>query len=102
MAELDTAFDLTRSGNSEILDQWLVLAVRHGYTPAFARMEQFLTSVGRRKFLEPLYEEMVKTEPGRRRARSIYAKARPLYHSIARRTLDEIVDWTSDGSGVSR
>lgn len=93
MAALDAAFGLTRTGNSEITDQWLILAIRHGYEPAYGRLGEFLTAQGRRKFLKPLYEELVKTEDGRVRAKAIYRKARPLYHSISRRTLDEIVGW---------
>ena len=93
MKDLDAAFGLTRIGNSEILDDWLVLAVRHDYRPAFKRMEGFLTEQGRRKYLKPIYQELVKTDSGKRRARAIYARARPLYHSISRRTLDEIVGW---------
>ena len=93
MAALDAAFGLTRSGNAEITDQWLILAVRHGYEPAYGRLEEFLTAQGRRKFLKPLYEELMKTEAGKARAKAIYTKARPLYHSISRRTLDEIVGW---------
>ncbi len=93
MARLDAAFGLTRTGNAEILDQWLILAVRHDYAPAYDRMEEFLTGQGRRKFLKPLYQELVKTDAGKERAKTIYAEARPLYHAISRRTLDEIVGW---------
>ncbi|HKY31975.1 MAG TPA: M1 family metallopeptidase [Candidatus Polarisedimenticolia bacterium] len=93
MKELDDAFGFTRTGNAEILDQWLILAVRHGYKPADARLEEFLTSQGRRKYLKPLYEELVKSEEGRKRALAIYARGRPLYHSISRATIDKIVGW---------
>src|SRR5690348_10739442 len=55
MARLDREFHLTGAGNSEILHQWLLMAVRAGYEPAFPWMEQFLATVGRRKFLKPLY-----------------------------------------------
>jgi leukotriene-A4 hydrolase len=91
MLELDKAFSLTRSGNSEILQQWLLIAVRNQYEPASARLEEFLTSVGRRKYLKPLYTELVKTPAGRVRAREIYRKARPGYHPIAVTTIDGIV-----------
>jgi hypothetical protein len=96
MSGLDAAFGFTKAGNSEILDQWLVAAVRNDYEPAYARMEGFLTQQGRRKYLTPVYEELVKTDAGRERARAIYAKGRPLYHAISRRTLDEIVGWTAN------
>jgi aminopeptidase N len=51
MAALDAAFGLTRTGNAEIADQWLILAVRHGYDPAYGRLAEFLTTQGRHKYL---------------------------------------------------
>jgi hypothetical protein len=91
LAALDEAFEFTRSGNSEILCVWLELAIRAGYAPANARLETFLMNVGRRKFLEPLYRALVETEAGRERAKEIYARARPRYHSVSSGTLDGIV-----------
>src|SRR5687767_6164595 len=93
LAELDAAFRLTDAGNSEITNQWLLLAIASGYEPAHARLERFLTSMGRRKFLKPLYEELVKTPEGKARALAIYRKARPTYHPIAVTTVDKIVGW---------
>ncbi|MCA9779376.1 MAG: M1 family metallopeptidase, partial [Candidatus Eremiobacteraeota bacterium] len=93
MTRLDEAFGFSKSGNSEILAQWLVTAVHVGYEPAYPALEKFLTTVGRRKFLTPLYKELVKTPEGLERARKIYAKARPNYHSVSVGTIDEIVMW---------
>ena len=47
--------------------------------------------MGRRKFLKPIYTELMKTPEGQERARRIYAKARPGYHPIAQTTIDGIV-----------
>jgi len=47
--------------------------------------------VGRRKFLKPIYSELMKTPEGQERARQIYEKARAGYHPIAQHTLDGIV-----------
>lgn len=91
MTRLEREFHLTEAGNSEILHQWLVMAVRAGYTPAFPRMEQFLRAVGRRKFLKPLYAELMKTEEGKAHARRIYSGARAGYHPIAQTTMDALV-----------
>jgi leukotriene A-4 hydrolase/aminopeptidase len=93
MKELDDTFRLTRSGNSEITFEWLMMAVRNGYEPAYPRLEQFLTSMGRRKFLKPLYEELARTPAGKERAAAIYRKARPGYHPIAVATVDTILGW---------
>ena len=91
LAELDEAFSLTETGNSEIIHEWLLMAVRNEYEPTYPRLEDFLTSVGRRKFLKPLYTELAKTEDGKRRALAIYKKARALYHPIAVATIDEVL-----------
>jgi hypothetical protein len=91
LARLDREFRLTESGNSEILARWLQMAVAGSYAPAYPRLEEFLCSVGRRKFLKPLYSELMKTPEGAERARRIYAKARPGYHPIAQTTLDALV-----------
>ena len=50
-----------------------------------------LCSVGRRKFLKPIYTELMKTQDGASRARAIYEKARPGYHPIAQATIDTLV-----------
>jgi len=97
MAELDAAFNLTRSGNSEIAFQWLLMSIRNNYTAAYPRLEEFLTTVGRRKFVRPLFDELVKTPQGRERALMIYRKARPGYHPITSATVDQIVKWNEQG-----
>ena len=93
LSELDRAFALTRAGNSEVAHQWLLIAIRNGYEPAYERLEQYLLEIGRRKLIKPLYEELVKTPAGKERAMAIYRKARPGYHPIAITTLDPIVGW---------
>jgi hypothetical protein len=91
MAELDGAFRLTGSRNNEVAFQWLLMSLRSGYGPAASRLDDFLVSIGRRKYIKPLYEELVKTPGGSERARAIYARARPGYHPIAVDTIDRIV-----------
>jgi leukotriene-A4 hydrolase len=90
LAELDAAFSLTGSGNAEILAQWLELSVLRGYAPAEERLEQFLRTVGRRKFLEPLYTALL-TAGRRDDAVRIYAEARAGYHPITQHTLDRLL-----------
>jgi leukotriene A-4 hydrolase/aminopeptidase len=93
MADLDAASHLTDSGNSEILMEWLMHAIKSDYTPAYPALEDFLTRQGRRKFLQPLYTEMAKSEAGKARAMEIYTKARPTYHPISTNTIDGILEW---------
>lgn len=91
VADLDKGFGFSRTGNSEVLFSWLRIAIRHHYTPAMPALEHFLTSQGRRKFLKPLYEDLMATDWGQAEARRIYKRARPLYHAVATATLDGIV-----------
>ena len=102
MGALDAAFHLTGSGNSEILFTWLRLAIPRHYEPAVPALEQFLTSQGRRKFLTPLYKDLLASRWGKEEAKRIYLKARPLYHSVATATLDPIVGPGAGGSGSSQ
>jgi leukotriene-A4 hydrolase len=90
LAELDAAFSLTASGNAEILAQWLEVSVLRGYAPAEPRLEEFLLTVGRRKFLEPLYGALLSA--GRRDdALRIYGEARAGYHPITQHSLDRLL-----------
>jgi len=91
MTELDETFHLTQSRNAELLQQWLLMAVRCQYTPAYPRLEDFLSSVGRRIFIKPLYEELLKTENGKKLAEAIYSRVRSQYHPISQTAIDKIV-----------
>ncbi|MEO8018208.1 MAG: M1 family metallopeptidase [Pseudomonadota bacterium] len=91
LAELDSAFALTATGNSEIAFAWLRIAIRNDYEPAYPRLESYLTDIGRRRLIKPLYEDLMKTPAGALRARAIYARARPNYHPIATTSLDPII-----------
>ena len=76
-------------GKSEIAAQWLLMAVRSGYPGADARLQEFLATIGRRKFIAPLDTELARTTEGLARAKSIYRKARPGYHPMAVETIDK-------------
>ena len=94
MQRIDSAFHLTASGNDEILAQWLLMAVRNHYEPASNKLTLFLQTVGRRKYIKPIYEEMARTPEGRSRALHIYQTARPAYHPIAQSSIDAVLKLT--------
>jgi len=91
MAQLDQRYHFTRTGNDEILAQWLEMSVARHYTAANPELERFLMTVGRQKYLKPLYEALAKTPEGKQFARKVYARARPGYHPIAQTTVDRIL-----------
>ena len=93
MAALDDAFGITGVGNAEIAHQWLLAAIRCGYRRADGRLDQYLTGIGRRKLIVPLYEALAATPGGHDRALAIYRRARPGYHPITVDTIDAILRW---------
>ena len=93
LTELDKAFKFTNSGNSEILAAWFEHTIRKGYAPADAAVEKFLISVGRRKFLVPIYRALVEADPSKEKALAIYKKARANYHTVSVQTLDEMLGY---------
>ncbi|HRE74586.1 MAG TPA: M1 family metallopeptidase [Flavobacteriales bacterium] len=93
LKDLDNSFGFTNSGNAEIACLWFQIAINSGYTEANPKIEAFLTSVGRRKFLTPLYKAMIQIPEGKKLANKIYEKARPGYHFVATSTIDRIVGY---------
>ncbi|MEH6790943.1 M1 family metallopeptidase [Parasphingorhabdus sp.] len=92
LARLDQSFGLSASGNNEILFAWLKLALQNRYQPAVPSAEKFLATVGRRKFVSPLFETLMEQgEWGKPIARRIYARTRSGYHSVTTRTVDKLV-----------
>jgi hypothetical protein len=87
---LDARFALATSGNAEIRAQWLEVCVREGQRTTDAALEEFLRTVGRRKFLMPLYGALIAADRGDD-ARRIYATARAGYHPITQASLDELL-----------
>lgn len=92
LAQLDEAYGFSQSGNSEISAAWFQPTIAAGYEAVYPKVESFLISVGRRKFLTPTYKALLnagKTDL----AKDIYAKARPNYHAVSRATMDELLNW---------
>ena len=90
-AALDKDLRLTPQGNAEILCEWLVIAARSGYEPAFPRLREFLGAVGRMKYLRPLYQALASTPNTKQFALEVFAAAAPRYHGIARRMVQGLL-----------
>jgi hypothetical protein len=92
MKDLDKTFGFTTSGNNEIKDAWFKLAINQGYgKEILPSIRTFLVNVGRRKYLTPLYGAMI--EKGMTaEAKSIFAEAKPNYHSVSYNTIQGMLD----------
>lgn len=92
LAELDAAFDLTHSGNSEIAFRWHLAAIRAGYAPAREALRAYLVAIGRRKLVVPLYEALAKQSADRAWAQQVFAEAAPGYHPMTRASVAAKLD----------
>ncbi|WP_294074725.1 M1 family metallopeptidase [Sphingomonas sp.] len=88
---LQSSFRLNESRNSEVRFAWLDLAVANRYDPVVPSLQQFLTSQGRGKFVEPLFKRLAADAAwGAPIARRTYPLARRRYHPVVTRALDPI------------
>ena len=92
MSEMDKAYKLSETGNSEIACDWFKHAIEQNYKSAYPYMEEFLIRVGRRKFLSPLYERLAQTEDNKKWALEVYKKARPGYHAVSYNSIDDVLE----------
>jgi leukotriene-A4 hydrolase len=91
MQGLDKAFGFADSGNSEIAAAWFEKAIKNGYYEnILPQIDNFLVTVGRRKFLTPLYSALIDAND-MATAKAIYTKARPNYHAVSVQTMDELI-----------
>lgn len=90
LEDLDQAFRLTSAPNNEIAFSWLRIAIRNGYEPAFGRLEDFLKTIGRTKFIGVLYEDMMDAGMNDM-ARRIFEEAGPTYHPLAAKSIDTAI-----------
>ncbi|MCB1043034.1 MAG: M1 family metallopeptidase [Acidobacteria bacterium] len=90
LADLDRSFGLTHTGNAEIACTWFTLCIANNYTPSYDAVQTFLGTIGRRKFLMPLYEALLANPNTKELADAIYRKSRSNYHSISQASLDKL------------
>ncbi len=91
MGVLDSAFNLTASTNAEIQCDWYVLCIKNNYQTAYPAIENYLSHVGRRKFLKPVYDNLAKTPEGLILGKQIFEKVKDSYHAVSRNTIAGIL-----------
>ncbi len=90
--KLDEVYKLSKSGNSEILAAWLELSIRNNYLKEhnLPVLESFLTEVGRRKFLMPLYRALLESDQFSI-AEKIFNIAKDGYHSVSKNSIENLL-----------
>lgn len=90
LKELDDTFSLRSSKNNEIAFRFYLASVHAGYDVR-QQLDAFLLSVGRQKFVVPLYAALLKNPKDAAWAKSVYAKARPRYHPETQGSVDKLI-----------
>ncbi len=89
---LDGTLSLTGRGNYEILVEWLAIATASDYEPVFPRVREVLTTVGRMKYLRPLYGALGTSARTRALGRAIFEDAKDGYHPLSRRVVESVME----------
>lgn len=83
LRRLGEALGLARATNSEIRFRWIMLCLGAGMEEAVDAAVDMATSVGRMKFVRPLYRALHATDFGRGAALAAFGEKRAMYHPIA-------------------
>ncbi|MCR9174104.1 MAG: M1 family metallopeptidase [bacterium] len=93
MLKLDETFKFSTEANPAIQSDWFKLSVRTGYTKARPAMKAYLTKIGRRWFIESIYQCLVdsKREGDYEFAQEVFEEAKSNYHFVSRSTIKEVL-----------
>ena len=86
---IDNNLGFKNCGNSEIMMEWYTKALENNYTEINGEIEDFVTKVGRRKYLMPIYSAMNSSNP--KLAESIFNKVKHRYHAVSRNSIEELL-----------
>lgn len=89
LKELDLTFGLGKSRNNEIAFRFYRASINAGYRDIRAPLEAFLMSVGRQKFVVPLYTALRAKPEDKAFADTVYKKARERYHPATQTSVDK-------------
>jgi leukotriene-A4 hydrolase len=89
LKELDLAFGLGKSANNEVAFRFYRASINAGYRDIRAPLNAFLMSVGRQKFVVPLYAALLKNPEDKAWADGVYKLARERYHPATQASVDK-------------
>ncbi|MDQ2990216.1 MAG: M1 family metallopeptidase [Pseudomonadota bacterium] len=91
LQELDKAFGLSKTGNNEVAFRFYRASVKAGNRQIRAPLHTFLMSVGRQKFVLPLYAALLKNPDDKAWALGVYKQARARYHPATQASVDKLM-----------
>jgi len=92
MKEIDRYLRFSFSGNSELLTEWFILSANNCYAQTNKhQIALFLTKVGRRKYLMPIYEALLLNRSTRNFAIQTFQGAKENYHAVSRKSIEALL-----------
>ncbi|KAJ7527951.1 hypothetical protein O6H91_16G077700 [Diphasiastrum complanatum] len=90
--DLENLFNFSISTNWEIKIAFLTIAANSGYQKCFPAIESALHTVGRMKYLKPLYSGLLDSTPeAKELAKHVFAQAKGKYHPIAQTVIQGLL-----------
>jgi leukotriene-A4 hydrolase len=89
LQHLDASFGFSSTSDPEVRTLWYKLALPRNYKPAMETVSEFLSSVGRGKFVVPIFDALIETKEGRKLAAEIYEKNKTFYSQMVRGRIEK-------------
>jgi aminopeptidase N len=83
LAELDAAWQLSKTRNAEIGRTWFIQVATRRYTSAYDDLEAHLNRYGRGRLISPVYYALAQNGKDRELALELFERAKGAYHPIA-------------------
>lgn len=93
IADIDKNLHFSTWGNAEVATEWYVLCINSNYTANRHEIEKFVSLVGRRKFLLPIYTALNTNKESKEFGLELYSKYRKNYHPVSIQTLDNLLGY---------
>lgn len=89
---IDKELNFTAESNPALKSAWYQLAVKAGYTDVRPEMKNYLMKIGRRWYIEGIYQVLNDSnEEDREWVRYVFNNAKNGYHYVSRSTIEEIL-----------
>ncbi|SHH69666.1 M1 family metallopeptidase [Massilia sp. CF038] len=92
LKELDDAFAVGKTGNNEVAFRFYRASIHAGYRGIREPLNAFLMSVGRQKFVVPLYTALRQNPEDKAFAEAVFKKARERYHPATQKTVGKAME----------
>jgi hypothetical protein len=74
------------------MTDWYILGIKNNYAELNPEIKKFLGKVGRRKYLIPIYESLIRNEKTKTFAKRIFEENKTNYHPVSRKSLEKMFE----------